>query len=192
MNEEVDEIKTQDTTQQKPEVKLVPVRNSLSSGTRIVARGGNGRFAKARRKLDNDLKTTERVERDIRALLIGPAKDEEGNVIKDANGKPVPLHIKVAEHLLSVALKLDDPKALGGAAKMLESIMARGLGKVSDSAVTRDALQNSRVRVVILTPPAGLPVVHEDKPKELLKSPSWAKAEVVKENEATNVDKIEE
>jgi len=175
---------TQETTQQEHGVKLVPVRNSLSSGTRIVARGENGRFARSRKKLEQDLKITERVENDLKALITRPATDAEGKPILDTNGKPVPLHVAVAEKLLTMMLELKDEKAIGAAGKTLESILTRAIGKPSDSAVTRDALQHSGVRVVVIEAPKGLPV-EEDKPKEILIAPSW-----VQTNPAKNADDV--
>ena len=175
---------TQETTQQEHGVKLVPVRNSLSSGTRIVARGENGRFARSRKKLEQDLKITERVENDLKALITRPASDAEGKPILDTNGKPVPLHVAVAEKLLTMMLELKDEKAIGAAGKTLESILTRAIGKPSDSAVTRDALQHSGVRVVVIEAPKGLPV-EEDKPKEILIAPSW-----VQTNPAKNADDV--
>ena len=103
----------------------------------------------------------------------------------------MPLHVAVAEKLLNMMLTLKDEKAIGAAGKTLESILTRAIGKPSDSAVTRDALQHSGVRVVVLQAPAGLPVTEEEVRKPLLK-PVWAKAEVVSENPAQNSDKVTE
>ena len=194
MSEAVVKEEMQEQTQSPAEdsVKMVAVRNSLSSGTRTVARGENGRFARSRARLDKELKLTERVEDDIRSLLTKPAIDDEGKPLLDEKGNKIPLHIAVAKHLLSVAMKLDDPKALGGAAKMLETVMTRGLGKPTDSAVTRDALVHSGVRVVVIPVPDNLmhPEPIEEKPKEQLKPPSWTEAEVVSTNPRKNSDTI--
>ena len=184
----------QGQTQQADQKSIVPavVRNSTSSGTRVLARDtSSGRFARSRKKLDEDLKTTERIERDLRTLVTRPATDAEGKPIVDKDGKPVPTHIAVAEHLLKMMLELKDEKAIGAAGKTLESILTRAIGKPSDSAVTRDALQHSGVRVAVLQVPEGLPESKEEKRKPL-PAPAFAKAEVVSENPAQNSDQITE
>jgi hypothetical protein len=198
MPDGVNFVQTQEQPEQTPEqesnVKIVPVRNSLASGTRMVARGENGRFARSRARLDKELRVTEKVEDDLRALLTKPATDAEGKPKVDAKGKTIPLHIAVAEHLLNMALTLKDEKAIGAAGKTLESIMTRGLGKPSDSAVTREALKTQGISVIVIPVPDNLmhPEPVQEKPREVLKPPSWAKAEVVSTNPKKNSDTISE
>lgn len=187
-----DEIKqTQESIQQEPEGKIEMVRKSIGSGQREIVRATSGRFARSRKKLDRDLQVTEKIENELKALVTRPATDSEGKPIVDKNGKPVPLHIAVAEKLLNMMLELKDEKAIGAAGKTLESILTRAIGKPSDSAVTRDALQHSGIRVVVIPAIPGLPH-EEEKPMEALKPPpEWLNAETVSVNEPTNRDVID-
>lgn len=174
---------TQESQSPAEGVQLVPVRNSLSSGTRLVARGENGRFARSKKRLEKELRTVEKVEDDLKALVTRPATDAEGKPILDKGGKPVPLHVAVAEKLLNMMLNLSEEKAIGAAGKTLESILTRALGKPSDSPVTRDALTNRGITVVLVPTPEGLPVVKEEATQKAPLVPSW-----IRTNPATNKD----
>lgn len=187
--------KTQGETQQQaqgePEGKIEIVKNSWGSGQREIVRAASGKFTARRKKLERDLQVTEKIENDLKALVTRPAVDSEGKPILDKNNKPVPLHIAVAERLLKMMLELKDEKAIGAAGKTLESILTRAIGKPSDSAVTRDALQHSGIRVVVIPAIPGLPH-EEEKPVETLKPPpEWLNAETVSVNEPTNRDVID-
>jgi len=188
MNETVDEVKNQETTQEQNSIIPAVVRNSTSSGKRTIMRDtASGRFAKTRSKLDNQLKGSEKLEREIQNILDSPALDAEGKPLVDPKTKKaIPLHQAVERNLLQLCATSSDPKILSGASKLLDVLYTRAHGRAKDSPTNRDALSRSAVQVVVITNP-DLPVAEEET-KEPLSAPSW----VVTENPAQNLDRIED
>lgn len=175
----------------QPSTSIVPavVRNSLAEGTRTLARDiKSGRFAKKRNKLDQELKTSEKLEREIQAVLDSPVIVEGKALLDSKTNKPISLHVAVEQNLLEICRTSRDPKMLSGAAKLLDILFNRAHGRVKESPANRDALATSGISTVVIKIPSSVPEGPAERPAKP-KLPSWAElstinAEVVSTNEA--------
>jgi hypothetical protein len=108
--------------------------------------------------------------------------------LKDATGKT--LEERVATHLLNTSLTVDQVGLMAGA-KTLETILARAVGKVPESAESLAAMQRDAVRIVFIQTPElmnNAVTRYEDQVKKPLR-PSWDNppyidGEIVNENPA--------
>lgn len=186
-----DEVKPEDG-------QVCVVKNSLSEGVHTAIRGADGKFKKSRNKIEAEVRETEKIQRDLKALLARPAKNEKGEAILGHDGKPIAVHLAAAQRLLEMVANLKDERAIGSAAKALESIMTRAFGPPPDNAQTRESLLYGGIRVVVLTQPDVHVVTpeeekaEEERKKQLAQGPSWVRGELVEQNHATNKDVIEE
>ena len=172
------------TEANEPKSAIVPatVKNALSFGEHTVMRDTKtGKFARKRSKLDQELKSSEKLEREIQQVLDSPVMIEGKPLLDPKTNKPISMHTAVEMNLLEICRTSQDPKMLSGASKLLDILFTRAHGRAKESPANRDALVTHGITTVILTIPPEIRL-GEMKASEKPKQPSWASAEVVSTN----------
>jgi hypothetical protein len=155
--------------------------------TREIVRGIGGKFVANRKRLEVDVKSSDRVEKELREVINRPATDSEGNPILDPKTKkPLSMQAAAAAKLLQMVINLKEERALSGASHALATILERSVGKVKSNPSERSDSKSNEIRVIVIPAPEGLATM--EKVPELKKQPSWLKAELVSENPKKNLD----